>query len=1288
MVAVKRKKSTSNAKAEAEAQAETFVDPYIDPSDDDEDDDDDEEDKVDAETLEMEDMVEDLIEGGSDDEEEEDDEDNGEEDGGADVDDEEGKGGKPFPTKPTKQNTNKLYAAPTSTEIQQLKETSDLFQSNLFKLQIEELLKEVRVDFLKSSSAAGLERALRRLKDVFDRMNAEVAEKSVAQATKDLEKEGVVVPFPDPSPPADAQYKLGFKKPTKVFVVGSYLLKTVAKTPSGTNVDVAVQMPESLFQDKDNVNYRYFYKRAYYLAMLAAEVKKHAGPKDLAVEMEFQAFQGDRRRPVLVLTSTGKNSEYDFKSKFAFSIRVFPVIPQNVFPPRRLAPGRNSVRANFLAGGGDLPESANTPTPHYNAALLKDTPLVAHMNLLHHHTTTCAGFREASILAKVWLAQRGFSGNTSKAGFNGFLFSMIMGYLLRTNDKNGNRLLGNNFSSYQLFKVTIAYIATHDFLAEPVFMTPDGKPLGSDADFSAPAFKAAYDVVIVDPSGTINMAASMSSADLAELQHEAKKSMAMLTDPTGTDHFDALFLKKVDTPHLRYDNVARVTIPPAHSPPVYTTPARLDHPSLHLYLLRVVGRTLKEALTNRATLVSTWIDALPAWSIDNLPVTYGEANAAVYVGLNLDAEHAIRFVEHGPSPDDAAAAEKFRNLWGPKSELRRFKNGEILESVLFDCPNTLDERALIVGKMVTYLLHRHITLPATKILYWAGQFNTFLTAPGISLQTNTFQTALDAFTTFAKTLRRLDGLPLSITQVTPIAPGLRHTAVFVPQPLPADSGAAALEAYRPFHAPLECIISFESSGRWPDDLDAIQLSKRAFYLRIAEEMCKQHPGTRAVVETGKGGHVGESGGLEVTTVEGYTFRCTIHVERERHLLEKIIEAQRKPKTNNVPLGLDTSDNTVSTKWTQESYTAALAYHTKTYINTPYHAHHIATLCTTHTFLPHAIRLTKRWLGAHMLSPHVSDEWVESVVVAALLADGAEVPASPSTAFLRVLHVLAHWDFRSTPLVASLDPEAVSLTIRREIHSAFTRTRADPAAKNNAAVMCVAHARDIQGTWWKEGSPGVAVAERIGDLARACLGIVESLLGGKVGGSRGVDRTVMKLFTPTPTHFDILVPLSPAHNPRYREHIHYNASLLTATLPKYKNLVPVADRTRAVVATVDTVRSYVAELRRMLGEAGILFVDEFGGCVVGVVVRPAVKDGAAARWRVENAWNVVRCGDEDDEDVDEPARKKKKGTMVEKERERKGGKKELMVRPNLRAMVAEMQRLGEGLVLGVDVRCEI
>jgi U3 small nucleolar RNA-associated protein 22 len=91
------------------------------------------------------------------------------------------------------------------------------------------------------------------------------------EATKSLHKSHkITVPFPDPKPDKNAAYKLAYAKPSTVNVVGSYVLKTMVRSDNALAVDMVVVMPTSIFQEKDYLNYRYFYKRAYYLACVAA----------------------------------------------------------------------------------------------------------------------------------------------------------------------------------------------------------------------------------------------------------------------------------------------------------------------------------------------------------------------------------------------------------------------------------------------------------------------------------------------------------------------------------------------------------------------------------------------------------------------------------------------------------------------------------------------------------------------------------------------------------------------------------------------------------------------------------------------------------------------------------------------------------------------------------------------------------------------------------------------------------------------------------------------------------
>lgn len=79
--------------------------------------------------------------------------------------------------------------------------------------------------------------------------------------------------------------------------MGSYALKTMVKTEGVLSVDMVVVMPESIFQEKDFLNYRYFYKRAYYLACIAAGLQDSIKEE---FQLRFEYLNGNSLHPILV----------------------------------------------------------------------------------------------------------------------------------------------------------------------------------------------------------------------------------------------------------------------------------------------------------------------------------------------------------------------------------------------------------------------------------------------------------------------------------------------------------------------------------------------------------------------------------------------------------------------------------------------------------------------------------------------------------------------------------------------------------------------------------------------------------------------------------------------------------------------------------------------------------------------------------------------------------------------------------------------------------------------------
>lgn len=111
------------------------------------------------------------------------------------------------------------------------------------------------------------------------------------------------IPFPEPKADKNVAYKLSYSPPSDINVIGSYALKTMIHEDHAFSVDLLVTMPSSILQVKDYLNYRYFHKRAYYLACIAAGLQLSVGDM---FSLRFGYFGGNTLQPVLIATpSTG-----------------------------------------------------------------------------------------------------------------------------------------------------------------------------------------------------------------------------------------------------------------------------------------------------------------------------------------------------------------------------------------------------------------------------------------------------------------------------------------------------------------------------------------------------------------------------------------------------------------------------------------------------------------------------------------------------------------------------------------------------------------------------------------------------------------------------------------------------------------------------------------------------------------------------------------------------------------------------------------------------------------------
>jgi U3 small nucleolar RNA-associated protein 22 len=459
----------------------------------------------------------------------------------------------------------------------------------------------------------------------------------------------------------------------------------------------------------------------------------------------------------------------------------------------------------------------------------------------------------------------------------------------------------------------------------------------------------------------------------------------------------------------------------------------------------------------------------------------------------------------GPSAQEKEECENFRKFWGDKAELRRFERDTIRETLLWSSTTAFE----VCEEIMRYVLGLHLRI---------GQVDSDISVYGNGLpallslnpaDTTLFNVAKKAFSTFERDVRDLDDLPLRVRQLAPICPELRHASVKPPVLGPSKVGPR----------PMECVISFEASGKWPESLVAIQRTKIAFLLMIG-----------SLLEKSKAGEVKTHVGLEDAKLEtenlafldvvyesGASFRLRIHSDLEETLLER----QVKDKTQE--------------QYLRQQATTSLAAFRRLHTNLPLHNQYISTCTTRFPALSPTIRLVKHWFNAHKLSYHFTEEFIELVVLRIFLAPYPwDAPSSASTGFMRTLLFLAHWDWRSEPLVVDTGgdmPAADRIAIATRLEA---WRKIDP--NMNHTVLFVATAQEPSGVAWTtvegQAKPSKVVAARMTALAKSASRVIRE---------QGVEFDPRRLFVPSLKDYDVV--------------LHLNSKVMKSTLKTYTTLDP-------------------------------------------------------------------------------------------------------------------------------------
>ncbi|KAI9822922.1 MAG: hypothetical protein M1832_002947 [Thelocarpon impressellum] len=581
----------------------------------------------------------------------------------------------------------------------------------------------------------------------------------------------------------------------------------------------------------------------------------------------------------------------------------------------------------------------------------------------------------------------------------------------------------------------------------------------------------------------------------------------------------------------------------------------------------------------------------------------------------------IARVDHGPSAEDKESAATFRKFWGAKAELRRFKDGSILESLVWSEAGSGEP---IFQQIVAYLLDRHLGREvAEPTVFVATGFRRMLPTREMdgTLTLGPFKAAMTAFDELEKHIRSLEGLPLQLRQIFKADPQLRYASV---RP-PLKTGQRSTDPYG-------VVIQFEGSGRWPDDLVAIQRTKIAFLLKIGDLLEEAVDGTTARLGLENETHQYLNNAfLDIVQPSGAAFRLRIQNEREQTLLERQLK-----------------DKSVDPKSRDEAVTALAAYK-RDFLQAPSHTQAMCTLCTRYPLLSPTVRLVKKWFEAHLLSGHIADEVVELLVVHTFVQPYPwRAPSSGVTGFLRTLSFLARWDWRAEPLIVDLsgDMSASDVDAMRTTFLAWRKI--DPSMQRVA--LFAASNLDPDGVTWTQSAPSKVVAARMTALARsACVVVKDS----------GLSLDPQVLFTSSTADYDFALHITPKFLP---------AAIANGSASAYKNLRVQPAQNRELIG-YDPVALFIAELKKIYPPSTVLFFhDPQGGETVNGVFAPPVS--AARPFKVNLPYSTSPIPKPQDEGHED-----NQGGEAAREE----------VRGNKLAMVHEMARLGGDMVRRVEWR---
>jgi U3 small nucleolar RNA-associated protein 22 len=584
-----------------------------------------------------------------------------------------------------------------------------------------------------------------------------------------------------------------------------------------------------------------------------------------------------------------------------WEVRVIPVVSPDTFSHDKLTPDYKNLN-----------ESTDSD-PFYNSSILEDMWMVESDKLVASVAVKYQNWARAVQLVKVWLYRRGslLHANSSIA-LSGFEIRSLLAHIC------ASQSLPREVSAYQLFKLFLTQLVKTNWRES---LLTYGSGVGSANTYNSSM------VVLQCPSmNNYNVLWRIPVGLMEELASEAVASLAILDDSEITDPYESLF-SPISRPH-DFEVVIEST----------DNGTQFVNRMIHVFRTGLGNRLFRNLLSVRG---------------DGMKVT---------ISGSIDGTSLANMVDKGPSADskDAVAWKKF---WGSKSELRRFKDGSILECVVWK-----KDGSAVAQQVMEYLLPFH---GITKFHVSVSPLASGL----VGVSHVTLWTALESLRSKLGNV----STPIRILDLKSVHARFTGT----------DLSSSSLLA------PLDCVIEFESSPAWPIDSLALWHTKCAFLLAVREGLMKQYCSVEVSAE-----ELSEDPFIDVRAVgENFAFRLRIFAQSEILKFNSQMES-----IDNPPSAIDVS------RMSSLYFSPALRGR----------VHALSPECPA---LAGAIIAAKSWMDNHLLLEPWLNDWVEmtvAYVVGIRKIRSADAGQSAHVAFLEWLFFIGQHSFKNPVFMSEWD----------------------------------------------------------------------------------------------------------------------------------------------------------------------------------------------------------------------------------------------------------------------------